>query len=422
MDNTNANASCAPAQENVYETITNDVKNISRRDFLKTSLLATGAVALSGCNKEVAQNDELEIIPKQTATYEFSTPLPFNYKTIDDIIALNSTLNKSQVTTFYNNAPNQDFNNWISIDRAKNDFIKTYDDFAKFVKYAIGNGFKFSYLMNSPKPFSQKDFNTFKDEFLYLLDFLYKIGVRDIKVANTQVASIINQFAPNTFNLSASTAFEYHNVSQYHNLFLGYPNFDLIDVSNDENQNFKFLKSLRKAFPDKKLELMVNEFCIKGCPARISHISEDDYFQFECTKMKLEKGILYYFFKTGAIYPWNLEYYSSIGINNFKFISSNGSINNLRSNFHDITSLQTYLTCVENGTNGFLTSDFINKMFDKLNQTQVPSNSSKLSDLQQYLPDIRHFVAHGHECTVKCGVECNYCELCAKRTENFLLG
>ena len=397
---------------------------MKRRDLIKTGLLATGAVAFSGCNKSENVSDELEIIPKQTAQYEFSTPLPFNYKTIDDIIALNSTLKKSQVTTFYNNAPNQDFNNWISIDRAKNDFIKTYDDFAKFVKYAIGNGFKFSYLMNSPKPFSEKDFLTFKDEFLYLLDYLYKIGVRDIKVANTQVASAINEFAPNTFNLSASTAFEYHNVSQYHNLFLGYPNFDLIDVSNDENQNFKFLKSLRKAFPDKKLELMVNEFCIKGCPARISHISEGVCFQFECTKMWQEKGILYYFFKTGAIYPWNLEYYSALGINNFKFIISNGVINNLRSNFHDITSLQAYLTCVDKGYSNLSAYDFVNifEVFGSFFTDSDVARQLQLKDLIQYLPDIKHFIAHGHECALKCGVECNYCELCAKRTENFLFG
>ncbi|MBR2068308.1 MAG: hypothetical protein IJ877_00970, partial [Candidatus Gastranaerophilales bacterium] len=215
---------------------------MKRRDLIKTGLLATGAVAFSGCNKEVAQSDELTIIPKQTAQYEFSTPLPFNYKTIDEILALNSTLKKSQVTSFYNSIPYplaKNFNGCIQLNRAQNPNIKSYDDFAKFVKYALGNGFKFSYLMNSPKPFSEKDFLTFKDEFLYLLDYLYKIGVRDIKVANTQVASAINEFAPNTFNLSASTAFEYHNVSQYHNLFLGYPNFDLIDVSNDENQNFK---------------------------------------------------------------------------------------------------------------------------------------------------------------------------------------
>ncbi|MBQ8476076.1 hypothetical protein IJ531_03340, partial [bacterium] len=229
----------------------------NRRSLLKAGLAAMGAsaVSLTGCQKtEHALSLDLDtddITPKQTGLFEFSTPLPFNYKTIDDILELNSNVKKCKVTSFYNSAPYPlatNFNSWIQINRAVNPNIKTYDEFAKYVKYAIGNGFKFTYLMNSPKPFSERDFLTFKDEFLYLLDFIYQIGCRDIKVANTQVASAINEFAPNAFNLSASTAFEYHNVSQYNYLFNNYPNFDLIDVSNDENQNFKFLKALRTAF------------------------------------------------------------------------------------------------------------------------------------------------------------------------------
>ncbi|MBQ8476058.1 hypothetical protein IJ531_03250, partial [bacterium] len=157
---------------------------MKRRELIKSGILAAGAAALSGCSKDVvqtAQSDELDITPHQTGIYEFSTPLPFNSKTIDEIIELNATLKKSQVTSFYNNAPNQDFNHWVSIERASyNAKIKTYEEFGKFVKYAISNGFNFTYLMNSPKPFSEKDFLTFKDEFLYLLDFIYQTGCRDI--------------------------------------------------------------------------------------------------------------------------------------------------------------------------------------------------------------------------------------------------
>ncbi|MBR2068391.1 MAG: hypothetical protein IJ877_01385 [Candidatus Gastranaerophilales bacterium] len=391
---------------------------MKRRELIQAGLLATGAVAFAACNKTQVSNDEFTITPKQTAQYEFSTPMPFNHKSIDDLSEINSKIKKSQITTVYNNTPlplGSRFNQWIQVNRGENYNIKSYEDFAQYVKYSIGNGFKFVYLMNSPKPFSENDFNTFKDEFKYLLDFLYQIGVRDIKVGNTQVATLINDITQNSFNLSASTAFEYHNNSQYSYLFKNYPNFDLIDVSNDENHNFKFLKALANAFPDKKLELMVNECCIKGCPARISHISELNFCAFNCQKIKDEYGLLHFFIKTGAIYPWNLEYYSSIGINNFKFsaLAAMGS----RANPIDMSYLKKYLEITEHGTDIATVNDFFNKIFTFpiTNRDDI-----KLTELKSYLPDIKHFIKYGDKCALRCNSECNYCELCAKRTQNFL--
>ena len=71
---------------------------MKRRDLIKTGLLGLGAsaVALSGCDKKEESVSELNIVPKQTGLYEFSVPLPVNYKTIDEIIELNSTLKKSR--------------------------------------------------------------------------------------------------------------------------------------------------------------------------------------------------------------------------------------------------------------------------------------------------------------------------------------
>jgi len=402
---------------------------MKRRELIKSSLLGLGAsaLALSGCNKENniydKSDNELNIIPKQTAQYEFSCPLPFNYKTIDEIVELNKTLKKSKVTTFYNNAPNQDFNNWVSISRAKNDKFKTYEEFGEFAKYAIDKGFNISYLMNSPKPYSHKDFRTFGKEFYDLLEYLYKIQIRDIKISNPQVALYINSKFPNMFNLHCSTAFEYNSLSQYIYLFKLYPNFTLIDVSNNENQNFKLLKSLRDKFPNIKLELMVNEGCIKFCPVRIACVTEGGFAIIDCGPLQMEKSAISHFTKTGAIYPWNLEYYSALGINNFKFISSTGK-ENTRSNYHDITTLKKYLTCVEEGIENY-SSNFFFEIFEKLKDSpyiqQDKTKEIKLSELKDMLPDIRYFIKHGHECAIKCNHECNYCYECSKKIDNALI-
>ena len=397
---------------------------MNRRDVIKTGLLglSAGAVALSGCNKEVAQSDELEIIPKQTGTYEFSVPLPFNYKVIDEVLELNSKYKKSQVFSFYNCTPETiktKFNHWIQIPREGGipSPCKTYQDFENYVKYALNNGFKFTYLMNSPKPFSEQDFLSFKDDFMYLLDFLYKIGVRNIKIGNTQVAQLINEITQNAFTLSGSTALEFNNITQYKYLFERYPNFDVIDLPIDQSFNFKFLQGLIKMFPDKKLELMVNDGCTKGCPAWISHRPERFFCSFRCPLSQNGQGSLLSFVCSGLVYPWNLEYYSAIGINNFKFVAR-GNLE-MRSNYNDLTYLDNYLSALEYGADDMSVDTFFNKMYSEHFSF---SNNAKVSEIKSLLPDIHQFIKYGHECAVKCGVECNYCELCAKRTENFLLG
>ncbi len=399
----------------------------SKRNLLKAGIAGIGAsaLALSGCDKKTNTPEELEIIPKQTGIYEFSCPLPLNYKTIDEIERLNSTLKKSKVTTFYNNitAPLADnFNCWINILRGKNEDIKSYDDFFKYVKYAKDKGFEFVYLMNSPKPITEQDFETFKKDFYCLLDYLNKAGCHNIKVANTQVASLINKYAPDKFKLQTSTSFEYHNVSQYRYLFNNYPNFNLIDITNDEHQNFKLLKALRDNMPEKKLELMVNQACIKGCPARIPHLSINEFLVFDCQKLRDELGRLAFLLKTSIIYPWNLEYYSALGINNFKFVSA--SRINGKNNFHDISILKSYLEAVEYGVDDMNAKDFFAKIFPSFMQKSIADSTItqniKMSEIKHMFPNIKHFIAHGHECSTKCANECNYCFNCAKNIEKLL--
>ena len=235
---------------------------MKRRELIKTGLMTLGAssIALSGCkNSDTSSFDE--IIPKQTAQYEFSCPLPFNFKTIDELVELNSTIKKSQVKILYNNIPMplvKKYNRWIHVVRGiENNSIKSLEDFGQYVKYALDKGFEFSYLMNSPKSFTDKEFLTFKDDFLNLLEYLHKIRVKNIKVGNNQIIDLINEYAPKEFNLQVSTCFELHNITQYKNLFEMYPNFNFIDITHDESQNFELLKSIKKSFPNKKIDFYV---------------------------------------------------------------------------------------------------------------------------------------------------------------------
>ncbi|MBQ8476241.1 hypothetical protein IJ531_04175 [bacterium] len=395
---------------------------MKRRDLIKTGLLAAGTAALSGCKKEdVAGNDELEIIPKQTGTYEFSVPLPFNYDVIDELARINEGLKKSKITTLYNNIPrplNSKFNSFIHTERGDNPSIKSFDDFAKYVRYAQDKGFKFTYLMNSPKGFSERDFKTFEKDFYYILDYLIKLGVNEIKFSNTQVADFINKY--HNFNLVSSTNAEYHNITQYQYLVENYPNIVKFNMAIDENQNFKLLKSLRTMFPQIKVEVTVNDQCLKGCPARMSHGCDESYSVFNCSHIKdmlSNVSILYSFTKLPLIYPWNLEYYSALGINSFKFLAQTEN----RGNYRDLSLVKNYLHMVEYGTDNVTADTFFNGSFFHLMNTQyglVHLNSNiMLSSIMPYLPDVKYFIKNGDKCATRCGVECDYCKTCALKVQ-----
>ena len=404
---------------------------MKRRELLKKSILGLSAtaVALSGCNKKSEKvacknnEDELKIIPKQTAQYEFSCPLPFNIDAIDEIVRLNQRYQKSQITSLYNNLPTpfaNSFNQCAQVDRGGNELIKSYDDFFKYVDYATNKGFKFVYLMNSPKPISIRDYELFKNDFNKTLDLLKKHNIKDIKIANPQVAILIQEHSPNEFNFSVSTASEYHMVSQYSALFENYPNYDLIDITNSENQNFKLLSNLRKQFPNIKLEIMVNEICTKDCPARISHIGEFGFCRFNCTISKGDRGMIGAIVKSGCVYPWWLKYYSALGINNFKFTAEGAG--NIRGKFDNIEHLAAYLDCIEYETYDISAYRFFNSVFKSFYMSGLNVNKDiKLSDIKDCFPDIRQFIKNGDKCATKCGVDCNYCPKCAKKLEQKLL-
>ena len=389
---------------------------MNRRELIKSGLIAAAAAAIgiSGY-KKITENDikSFNIEPKQTDVYRIYTPLPFRYDLIDEMVALNSELKKTQIRTLYNNFPYPlcsqfDFN--FAAVRGRNYDIKSFDDFAKYVKYAQYRGFKFVYLLNSPKPFVEAEFNKYKKNLFILLDNLANIGCLELKIANAQLMKIISR-ERSEFVLSASTSFEYHNVSQYMNLLNEYDRIKSINTAIDDNHNFVYLKNLKRCFPDIDIEVMVNEKCMRGCPARISH-SSSYYEPFDCYSKPEKLGKLRYFMKSNIIYPWQLEYYSAIGINTFKFMSYP-----LRSNIDNLNFLKNYLYCVENGIEKMTADDFFNGIFE------IGAKISKnimLSEIIDLFPDIRHFVKKGDRCANICGVDCDYCINCADKIEKIV--
>ncbi len=387
---------------------------MKRRDLIKSGVIAVSAAAvgIAGYKKIEDYNSsskKMSISPKQTDVYKICTPLPFRFELIDEIENLNSELKKSQIKILYNNFPyplSSEFNWQFAAVRGRNYNINSFDDFARYVKYAQDKGFNFVYLLNSPKPFSEDDFNKYKKNLFVLLENLQSIGCREIKIANTQLMQIISKEKMG-FKLSASTSFEYHNVSQYVNLINTYSSIKSINTAIDDNRNFIFLKNLKRLFPEIDIEVMVNEKCMHGCPARISHCAS--FFEaFPCMTLAEKTGKLKYFLKSNVVYPWQLEYYSAIGINTFKFMSYP-----MRADIDNLNFLKNYLMCLENGINNLTVSDFFNGIFE-VGLSHI-KNNVKLSEIMPYLPDMKHFVKNGDRCANICGIDCNYCIKCAEK-------
>ena len=394
---------------------------MKRRDLIKAGVLAAGVAALSGCakdNKDVMTGPLTDITPKQTDTYKFATILPFDFKAIDELANLNTKYKKSQVKTLlgYAPVPSYKFNDWLQSTENPSPEIKTFEDFKKYVNYAQEKGFKIGYLMTSPKPFSEKDFNSFKGDFLKLLDDIKAAGIDEIRIANTQVATQIDEYRSGLFKLHISNSFEYHNTSQYMNLIHNYPSIRSMDVTVDENHNFHLIRSLRKIFANRPVELMVNDPCMKGCPARISHASTSEFNKYDCITIK-NKDRINYMLKLGTIYPWYLEYYSALGVNNFRILPYASHTPNLNLDALNLKPISNYLECIENGIDNYPVNDFISEI---LGETFKLGEKVKLSKLASYLPDVKQFIKTGNKCVVRCGTQCTYCDKMAENLTSYL--
>ena len=164
-------------------------------------------------------------------------------------------------------------------------------------------------------------------------------------------------------------------------------------------------------FPKVKIELMANESCLYGCPARISHPG-GMYCVYDCEKV-MKKLDFVHICKARIIYPWDLPYYSAIGINNFKFMLGT------RADIKKLEFFEDYLKIAENGVDGYTVVEYIKGMF-KFSRNFNLNKKVTLKEAKKYFPDINFFVENGHKCAYECGIGCRYCYDCAQQLKEIL--
>ena len=363
--------------------------------------------------------------------YEFSVPMPENTDDIKSLFEINNKVEKSCIKSLYYalNCACIDNTGFEQL-RTKNNSIEGLDKYLKLIEYTKELGFDFIYLLISPKPILyESKYTKYQFEKLdRLINKLKAIGCNKYRVGNVHLIDYLQQNYPD-LELYASTSFEYQTIKQYSTFLELYPCIKEIVPAVDLNKNFKFLKNFRKMFPDVTIELMVNEGCLYSCPLRYQHntslpywietkheINKQfnvNYFINKCNNYFLENNKFFHIFNHNIIYPWEIEEYVNIGINNFKLVGRNNS-NNIKKKYIDYYLF--YLEGIDNYKN---IEEKPIYMFN--NYIVISEYPYKIKDIKKYLPNIQYFKEHGHLCSSECEIECKYCYDCAEKFKKELL-
>ena len=359
--------------------------------------------------------------------YQFSVPMPYTKEAIDKLCSINNQVEKSRIQTLYFSLPSNScdftgFENGRYIYQEVTDF----NYWKPLIEYSLEKEFDFVYLLNFPKIFNHETDNIEQqlEKLNKLINNLRHTGCNKVRVCNPQLMGYINKNYPD-IELYLSTLSQMQNIKQYENVFLMFNNIKEFVPVFDLNKNFKFLRNIKKKFPNIKIELMVNEGCISGCPYQAQHaellncktVNNIDklycfstlFFRNNCSKI-MHKNLSNYFSRSNIIYPWEIEDYSKFGINKFKLVGRNNYEFTIGKY---INYYKMYLLGLDNFKNIENTPIrlFNNYINNNLNFT------ARCKELKKFLPDISYFKKYGHLCASRCGVECLYCYKCAKKIQ-----
>ncbi len=353
---------------------------------------------------------------------EISVPMPLEEKFIDKLLSINNQIEKSKITNVYFALPLSDKDKTtFEQNRMLLQNITDFNYWKKIINYSREKGFDFIYLLNSPKPlFNESPFLLKQLEKLdNLINKLRSEDLKKLRISNIQLMGYIAKHYPD-MELYVSTSFEYTQVRQIQNLMIKFPQIKQIVPSHDVNKNFKFLKTIRKLYPNLNIEIMLNEGCLGGCPFRFWHAMsfptiynpkikelDDDlksnWFNNSCSILG---NTLENFCIGKNIYPWEVEEYSKIGIKQFKLVGRNSeeflSGDYLKYFLLFLKGIDNYKN-IEDVKLKYLIHYYIRRNMD-----------FKVKDIKPYLPNIKYFVKKGHLCASICGDECRYCYNCAE--------
>ena len=359
--------------------------------------------------------------------YKFSAPMPYTTDDIQKLLDINNRVEKSRITSLYACVP-RGCEVFTGFEQTRNfAFNNTnWDYWKRLINQTFDLECDFIYLLNSPRPLpiENPDFSKSLEKLELLLTELRKTGVKKLRVASAQLMSYIGKHYKD-FDILASTSLEYKTIWEYQNFIHFHGEVKQIVPSHDVNKNFKLLSILRKKYPQIELELMVNEGCLQGCPNRVFHetisidkniiINNDEclsggYATTFCNPIVNNYPIQSLAIGT-HIFPWEIEEYAKIGINNFKLVGRDSFTHSFN---RYLFNYSMYLKGIDNVK--YIENLALGDLFHHLSGNDNIKHF-QVKYYKKYLPDIRHFIKYGHLCASRCSIECRYCYNCAEKIQ-----
>ncbi len=253
----------------------------------------------------------------------FSIPSDFNKETIDKLKKLNDSYENARVIETYGNIT---LKNFLGSGRSV-ELLPEIDltDLHDYVEYSQSKGIDFNYTINTSHMQNIEFTARGVLEIMNFLGKLYDIGVRWLTISLPSLMEIVKS-SRYDFKIKASVICQVTtpNKARF------YRKLGIEKIVTDEslNRDFFKLKRIVEAFGE-NVEIIVNAICHKDCTHRMFHynqISSDsiklsseasaNYYTHRCLLRRFEH--IANLIKLTWVRPEDIQYYTAIGIKNFK--------------------------------------------------------------------------------------------------------
>lgn len=191
----------------------------------------------------------------------------------------------------------------------------------KFVNISLKRGIKFNYTLNAACFGNYEFTDNGIREIERLLKDLNDIGVSNMTLSTPSVIELVKRFAPN-MDIKVSAICQIDSIMKMeHYLSLGVERYV---VEPSIVREFDILKNMVKK-SDGKMEIIINDKCMKNCPYKIFHYNQtahdnderaESYYFMNCGMRKSHN--LQWYLNLNWVRPEDIHLYEELGIKYYK--------------------------------------------------------------------------------------------------------
>ena len=249
----------------------------------------------------------------------FSVPADFSEKAIDVYNELNQKYTEAYVGETYGQIT-KDYMHMSgrAVDSLPQIGIRELE---RYVNYSLRKGIKFNYTLNAACFGNYEFTDGGVGEIKSLLKDLDSIGVTNLTLATPSIIEMVRDFAPN-MEIKVSAICQVDSVMKMkHYIDLGVERFV---VEPSITKEFDILRNMVQ-HSDGKMEIIINDKCMKNCPYKIFHYNQtahdnneraESYYFMNCGMRKSRN--LQWYLNLNWIRPEDIHLYENMGIQYYK--------------------------------------------------------------------------------------------------------